>query len=74
MGIGVAVLTDTKIVNNRYPKSAAGYTIMCSKMVSCAQGGVVLVWKEDNLKFEVKLVLFNHGLNTLTFQLAMGDE
>ncbi len=28
---------------------------------------------EDNLKFEVELVLF-HGPNTLTFQLATGDE
>jgi hypothetical protein len=41
-------------------KTAAGYTIMCSKAVSCTQGGVALVWKENNLRFEVKLVLF-HG-------------
>ncbi len=74
MGIGVAVLTETKIVNNWYPKSAAGYTIMCSKVATCTQGGVALVWKEDDLKFEVKLVPFNHGPNTLTFQLATRDE
>jgi hypothetical protein len=34
---------------------------------------VALAWREDDLKFEVELVLF-HGLNTLTFQLTMGDE
>jgi hypothetical protein len=52
---------------------AAGYTIMSSKVVSCSQGGMALTWREDNLKFKVKLVLF-HGPNTLTFQLTMGDE
>jgi hypothetical protein len=73
MGIGVTVLMETKVIDNRYPKTAAGYTIMCSKAASCAQGRVVLVWKEDDLKFKVELVLI-HGLNTLTFQLATGDE
>jgi hypothetical protein len=52
---------------------ATGYTIMCSKAASCAQGGVALAWRENNLRFKVKLVLF-HGLNTLIFQLMMGDE
>jgi hypothetical protein len=73
MGIGVAVLTKTKFVDDQYPKTAAGYTIMSLKAASCSQGGVALAWRENNLKFEVKLVLF-HGLNTLTFQLTTGDE
>jgi hypothetical protein len=73
MGIEVEVLTETKFVNNWYPKSAMVYTIMCSKVVSCTQGGVALVWKENNLRFKVELGLF-HCPNTLTFQLTMGDE
>ncbi len=73
MGIDVAVLTVTKFVDNRYLNMAAGYTIMCSKARSCTQGGVALVWKKNNLRFEVKLVLF-HGPNTLMFQLMMEDE
>jgi hypothetical protein len=73
MGIELAIMTETKFVDDRYPKTAAGYTIMCSKAASCAQGGVALMWKENNLKFEVELVLF-HGPNTLTFQLTTGDE
>jgi hypothetical protein len=73
MGIGVAVLTETKFVDDRYPKTAAGYRIMSSKAVSCSQGGVALAWREDNLKFKVELVLF-HGPNTLTFQLTTRDE
>jgi hypothetical protein len=73
IGIGVVVLTETKFVNNWPPNMAAGYTIMCSKVVSCTQGVVVLVWKENNLRFEVKLMLF-HGPNTLMFQLRTGDK
>jgi hypothetical protein len=73
VGIGVAVLREMKLVDDQYPKTTAGYTIMCSKVASCTQEGVTLVWKENVLKFKVKLVLF-HGLNTLTFQLTMGDE
>ena len=73
MGIGVAVLTKTKFVNDRYPKMAVGYTIMSLKATSCSQGGVALGWREEDLKFEVKLVLFQ-GPNMLTFQLTTGDE
>ncbi len=58
MGIGVAVLTETKFVDNRYPKMAAGYMIMSSKAASCAQGVVALAWRENNLRLEVKLVMF----------------
>jgi hypothetical protein len=73
MGIGVAVLTETQFVDNRHPKMAARYTIMCSKAASCALGRVALMWKENNFRFEVELVLF-HGPNTLTFKLRTGDE
>jgi hypothetical protein len=74
MGVGLAVLTETKLVNDRHPKSAAGYSIMCSKAVSGHQGGVSLMWKENDPKFEVESVLFNNGPNIVTFQLTTGDE
>ncbi len=62
----MAVLTETKFVDDWYSKMAAGYTIMSSKVASCSQGGVALAWRENDLKFEVGLVLF-HGPNMLTF-------
>jgi hypothetical protein len=43
MGIGLAVVTETKIVNKWYPKATLGYTIMCSKVASCNQRGVALM-------------------------------
>ncbi len=71
MGIGVAVLTETKFVNNWYPKMAAGYMIMSLKAASCAWGGLALGWRENNPSFEVMSVRF-YGLNT--YQLKMGCE
>ena len=74
MRVGLAVLTETKIVDDRHPKTASGYTIMCSKAVSGHQGGVALAWKEDDPKFEVESVLFNNGPNIVTFQVTTGDD
>jgi hypothetical protein len=74
IGIGLAVLMETKIVDDRHPKAASGYTIMCLKVASCNQGGGALMWKEDNQKFKVKLVLFKNSPNILTVQLVMGDK
>ncbi len=48
MGVGLAVPTETKIVTHRHPKTAYRYSIMCSKAVSGHQGGVALMWKEDD--------------------------
>ena len=74
MGVGLAVLTETKLVDDRHPKTASGYTIMCSKAVSGHQGGVAIMWKENDPKFEVESVLFNNGPNIVTFQVTTGDE
>ena len=74
MRVGLAVLTETKLVDDRHPTTASGYTIMCSKAVSGHQGGVAIMWKENDSKFEVKSVLFNNGPNIVTFQVTTGDE
>jgi hypothetical protein len=74
MRVGLAVLTETKRVDNRHPKTASGYSIMCSKAVSGHQGGVTLMWKDDDPKVEVESVLFYNGPNIVTFQLATGDK
>ena len=74
MRAGLALLTETKLIDDRHPKTASGYTIMCSKAVSRHQGGAVLVWKDNDPTFEVESVLFNNSPNIVTFQLTMGDE
>jgi exonuclease III len=74
MRVGLAVLTEIKLVDNRHPKTVSGYSIMYSKALSGHQGGVALMWKENDPKFEVESVLFNNGPNIATFQLTTGDE
>ena len=48
MRVGLAVLTETKLVDARHPKIASKYSIMCSYAVSGHQGGVALMCKEDD--------------------------
>jgi len=74
MGVGLAVLMETKLVDDRHPTTASEYTIMCSKAVSGHQGGVTIMWKENDPKFEAESVLFNNGPNIVTFQVTTGDE
>ncbi len=62
MRVGLVVLTETKLVDDRHPKTASGFSIMCLKTLIGHQGGVALMWKEDN------------GPNIVTFQVTMGDE
>ncbi len=58
MGVGLAVLTETKIVDNSHLKATTRYTIMCSKALSSNQ---------DGRKFEVKLVRFDYSPNIVSF-------
>jgi hypothetical protein len=46
MGIGCAVLTETKLTNDQYPKFVLGYQVISSKAASPHQGGVALLWRE----------------------------
>ncbi len=62
MRVGLVVLTETKLVDDRHPKTASGFSIMCLKTVIGHQGGVALMWKEDN------------GPNIVTFQVTTEDE
>jgi hypothetical protein len=47
---------------------------MCSKAVSIRQGGVGLLWKEGDSRFEVESVAFRNGPNIVTFQVVTGDR
>ena len=66
MGVDIAILQETKIVDKNYTKAAAGYTNMCSKAVSIRQGGVGLLWKEGDSRFVVKSGAFRNRPNIMT--------
>ena len=49
MGVSLAVLTETKSMNDRYTRLASGFKILVSKATSRNQGGIALLWKENHL-------------------------
>jgi exonuclease III len=47
MGMDIVVLTETKIVDERYTCFSQGYEIHASKAISTSQGGVALAIRKD---------------------------
>lgn len=47
MNIDFGMLTETKIVNDMYPRTYNGYNILATT-ASNHQGGVALFWRESN--------------------------
>jgi len=73
MGVSLAVVMETKIMDARYTHLTSGYKILTSKAASHNQGGIALLWTEDHQGFEVESAKFLTS-NLLTFQLVTGDE
>ncbi len=72
MGVGCAVLTETKLIDNQYPRFVQGYHVIASRVTSPQQGGIALLWREsENLGFVVEAVSIVSP-NVLTFQLVTG--
>ena len=45
--VGLALLTETKITDNIYPKLSSDYTIVATRAVSYSQGGIALATREE---------------------------
>jgi hypothetical protein len=73
MGVGLAVLMETKLTDDRYTRLALGFKILASKATSHNQGGIALLWKENHSGYEVESAQIATP-NLLTFQLITGDE
>ena len=73
MGVDVAVLTEMKITDDRYPHFTSGYNLLSSKAASRHQGGIALLWRENHPGVEVEATQILTP-NLLTFQLVTGDE
>jgi hypothetical protein len=55
-GVGIGILTKTKVTNDQYSKSLLAYRVLVLKAASPHQGGIGLIWREDHNGFEVKAV------------------
>jgi hypothetical protein len=73
LGVGCAVLTETKLTNEQYPKLVLGYWVISLKAASPQQGGVALLWRAEHWDFEVEAVNIA-STNILTFQLIAGED
>jgi hypothetical protein len=73
LGVGCAVLTETKLTNKQYPKLVLGYWVILLKVASPQQGGVALLWRAEHWDFEVKAVNIASP-NILMFQLVTGED
>jgi hypothetical protein len=73
MGVGLAVLMETKLTDDCYTCLASGFKILALKATSHNQGEIALLWKENHLGYEVESAQIATP-NFLTFQLVTGDE
>ncbi len=48
MGIGLAILKETKVIDDHHPCLMLVYKILASKAASHNQGGIALLWKENH--------------------------
>jgi hypothetical protein len=73
MGVGLAVLRETKLTDGRYTCRALGYKVLALKAVSHNQGGIALLWRDNHPGYEVELARIVTP-NLLTFQLVTGNK
>jgi exonuclease III len=71
MGIGVAILQETKVTDGKHTRHTSGYKVYCTKAPSAQQGGIALLWDTAHEAFEVE-GLVERTPNVLTFQLVTG--
>jgi hypothetical protein len=74
MGVSCAVLTETKLTDDRYPKFVSGYHVILSKVATPHQGGVALLWRESEDQGFLVEAAHIASPNILTFQLVMGED
>jgi hypothetical protein len=73
MGVGSAVLMETKVADDLHPCLASGYKILALKAASHNQGGIALLWKENCGEYEVELARVVMP-NLLMFQLVTSNK
>jgi hypothetical protein len=72
MAVSCAVLTETKLTDDQYPKFVQGYHVIALRATSPQHGGIALLWREsEHQGFLVEAVNIASP-NVLTFQLITG--
>jgi hypothetical protein len=53
MGVGCAILSEMKTINDCYTHTTSGYKVLATKAPSKHQGGIALLWQPEHEAFEV---------------------
>ncbi len=48
------MLTEVKIMNDKYPRCASGFKLIMLKATSHSQGGIALLWNKGHASFEIE--------------------
>ena len=72
LGVDLAVLTEAKLTDEKYPHSSWGYRVFATKARGPSEGGIALVWDDNHAGFEVEEVKERHP-NVLSFELVTGN-
>ena len=73
MRVRLAVLTETKLMDDHHTHLSLGCKVLASKTASHNQGGIALLWRENHPGYEVESVRILTP-NLLTFQLVTGNK
>ena len=56
MKVDVAVLTETKLTNDKHTTNRFGYSVCATEARSSSQGGVALAFNKDDTRFNMTLM------------------
>ena len=71
MEIDVAILTETKLTDDRFSHYDHGFEVFASKARSAQQGGVALAFRQNSRKWHIEGVKF-HSPNVVTAEVVTG--
>jgi exonuclease III len=72
MNIDVAILTETKLTDERYTHHSFGYEIRASKAPSTSQSGVAICWRNNEIS-QTEFIRF-HGPNVESCEVTSGQK
>ena len=72
MEIGLALLTETKLTDERYTRYSSGYRVVATRASSAHKGGVAFVWKES-ISWHMESIVA-HGHDVLSGVLVSGQR
>ncbi|KAL7524510.1 hypothetical protein ACHAXR_000605 [Thalassiosira sp. AJA248-18] len=72
LGVDIAFLQEAKLTRGIHTRFSSGYSIVATDAPSAHQGGVALLWRDNEL-FEIEETKIRHP-NVISFELMTGVD